>query len=99
MKTSINIKSLSTKLNRYTRLASTHATFIVIIVILLTYLLVVWRISSLATAEPSAESETSTTNNIPRVNKKAVEQILKLEENNSEVRSLFNEARNNPFQE
>lgn len=99
MKIKLDTKSLIANTKKYLKLVARHATFIATVVVLLTYMLVVWRISSLASAEPSEESEKTISSSIPKVDKKAVEQILKLEESNSEVRSLFNEARNNPFQE
>lgn len=99
MNANIDLKSLKPRLKKLLNKVLARATFLTVLLVLVAYLLVVWRISGLATAEPPPEAQTTVANSIPKVNKTAVEQILKLEENNSEVHSLFNEARNNPFQE
>lgn len=75
--------------------------FIAIMAVLLVYVFAVWKISQLVAAEPTPEaldaalSETS----IPKVNSQAIKQIQSLEESSKEVKSLFDKARNNPFQE
>jgi hypothetical protein len=75
--------------------------FIAVIGILLAYVFVVWRISSLTTAEPTPEAVSSALSetNIPKVDEEAIEQIQSLEESSNQVKSLFDKARNNPFQE
>jgi hypothetical protein len=60
---------------------------------------VVWQISKFSTAEPSASAEAAVATQIPKIDQKAINQIQALEQSNTEVRSLFNSARNNPFQE
>lgn len=101
MSKKIEISALKPYLKKSWQRFSTHASFAAIIVILLTYVLVVWRISSLASAEPSIEDEdaATTATHIPKVNKEAIEQIQALEESNTDIHSLFDQARNNPFQE
>jgi hypothetical protein len=80
---------------RYSR----HAAFAGIIIILLIYVMVVFKIKGLASAEPSPDQETVVTGSIPKIDGKAVQQIQSLEASNTEVHSLFEQARNNPFQE
>lgn len=93
---SINLKLLIKKLSgKYSR----HTVFGVIIIILLAYLLVVFKISSLAKAEPGPDQQVTITSSIPKIDKKAVNQIQSLEQNNTQIHSLFESARNNPFQE
>lgn len=99
MNTQLNAKSLQPFLKSLKRLAAIHGVFIVTMAVLLAYLLVIWRISSYATAEPDVEAETAAAASIPKIDKEAIEQIQSLEANNTEIRSLFNSARNNPFQE
>jgi hypothetical protein len=93
---SIKLKPLLKKLaSRFGR----HAIFAVIFGVLLAYLFVVFRISSLAKAEPGPDQQGVITSSIPKVDKNAVSQIQSLEQNNTQIHSLFEQARNNPFQE
>jgi hypothetical protein len=55
-------------------------------------------VNSLAKVEPAADAPT-TASLIPKVNQKSIDRIQSLEQNNTEIHSLFEEARNNPFQE
>jgi hypothetical protein len=93
---SINIKQL---LARYSKRFGKHVIFAAILAVLLVYLLLVFRISSLAKAEPSPDQEVEVGNSIPKVDPKAVNQIQSLEQTNTQVHALFEQARNNPFQE
>ena len=96
----LDLKSIKPKLKKYLQLLNKHLVFAVLLVILLAYLLVVWRISGLATAEPNtSDTSAEISTAIPKVDKKAVQQILTLEQSSTEIHSLFNSARNNPFQE
>ncbi|MBX4199297.1 hypothetical protein KW789_00160 [Candidatus Saccharibacteria bacterium] len=95
----INIKELIAQGRKIAQTAVKHSSFAAIMIVLLAYLLVVWKISSLATAEPSDSDVNLAASSIPKVDKKAVLQIQALEQNNTQVHSLFNQARNNPFQE
>ncbi len=78
-----------------------HAAFIAILTVLVAYLFVVWRISKLASAEPTPEQQSAAlaASNIPKVSGKDIEAIQSLEQNNTQIHSLFDAARNNPFQE
>lgn len=101
MSKDIKIKSLKPALQKILRLEAKHAAFLVIMLILTIYLLTVWKIGKLATAEPSIEELTKADNNgkLIRVDEKAIKQIQDLEQRNSNIQSLFNEARKNPFRE
>jgi hypothetical protein len=92
----INLPALFDKVfKKYGR----HAVFAAVILVLLSYMLVVFRISSLAKAEPSADQATSQPIVIPKVDQEAIDHIQSLEANNTQLHGLFDQARNNPFQE
>jgi len=95
---SFNLKDLRLKVKKLLSVLVKHVTFIALMVVLVTYLFVVWRISQLAGAEPPAADDT-VTSAIPKVDKNAINQIQALEQSNAEVKSFFNSARNNPFSE
>ena len=86
------LKKLYTKYRR-------HTVFFVLILVLLVYVFVVFSINRLANAEISPEQQSTVTNSIPKIDSKAIEQIQALENNSPQVHSLFEKARNNPFQE
>jgi len=96
-----DLKKLLLKLRKLWQKLAMHLAFIVTATILLIYLFVVWQIRVLATAEPSpdAESEALLSTRIPKIDKEAISQIQSLEQSSPQVRSLFNDARNNPFHE
>jgi hypothetical protein len=81
--------------SRYSR----HAAFAGILIVLLVYVMVVLKINSLANAEPTPDQETVVTTSIPKIDGNAIKQIQSLESSNTQVHSLFEQARNNPFQE
>lgn len=95
----LDLKSLEALPKKFSSKAGRHASFAGVMLVLLVYLFVVWRISQLATAEPPEDTTVLIQTSIPKVDKKAIDQIQTLEQNNTEVHSLFNNARNNPFQE
>lgn len=101
MSKQIDIKVYLAKIKKIQTALIKHVGFVATLIILFIYLFTIWRISNLATAEPtnSAENAALTTTNIPKVDKNAINQIQSLEKSNVQVQSLFNSARNNPFQE
>lgn len=96
-----DLKTILPKFKKFWQKLTAHMPFIVIVVVLLVYMVVVWQIRGLVTAEPSPQDESLAlaSTNIPRIDKDAIEQIQSLEQNSPQVRTLFNEARNNPFHE
>ena len=98
---SLNFKTLLPLLKKLQKVAFKHAIFIVSIIVLLVYVFVVLQINSLAGAGPSDDAQTTALAkaSVPRIDKKAIQQIQNLEQTNTQVKSLFDQARNNPFQE
>lgn len=96
-----DLKSVKSQARKLLKLEARHAAFLVIMIILTVYLVTVWRIGQLATAEPSAADQAAaqTTGKLLRVDEEAIKQIQELEHRNINIQSLFNEARKNPFLE
>jgi hypothetical protein len=72
-----------------------------LLLVVLLYGFVMWRIQTLSTAEPDPKTialQTSSTAK-PSIDKALVEKIKQLESSNVTVQSLFNQARQNPFRE
>ena len=101
MNKNISVKGLKLQplIAKYSKRFGKHIFFAVLFAVLLVYLLIVFKISNLAKAEPGPEQEVTVTSSIPKIDKNAVIQIQKLEQSNTEIHSLFEDARNNPFQE
>lgn len=99
MKNDLNFKVLQKRINKFFRTQKRHSAFLGVIIVLLAYLFVVWQISKLAVAEPTSEQAAVAETQIPKIDKKAIDQIQSLEKTNTDIRSLFDNARNNPFQE
>jgi len=97
----LDLKSLLPQLKKVWALVVRHAIFIALVIVLLVYVLFVWQINKLASAGPSDEDQTTAQAkaSVPRIDKNAIQQIQNLEKTNTQVQALFDQARNNPFQE
>jgi hypothetical protein len=94
----VNLKKYLAGLSGFAKKESKHLAFGAMIFVLLIYIFIVFQINELATAEPSDDVQSSTVH-VVKIDDKAIQQIQSLEKSNPQVQSLFNEARNNPFQE
>ena len=101
MKKQLDIKPFKSKLQKLAKLEAKHATFAGTLLVLIIYLFIVWQISQLSTADPNDTGQTTAQaeSSLPKVDTEAIKQIQELEHRNSQIKSLFNGARNNPFQE
>lgn len=101
MNNNIELKSirLGSAINAFTKRFGKHMVFAALLIVLLCYIFVVFRINRFANAQPDSSQQVTISNSIPRINKNAVDQIQSLEQSNTQVHALFDQARNNPFQE
>lgn len=101
MSKELSVKSIKIfpALKKIYRKYSSHVIFGAIMVVLLIYVGLVLKINKLANAEPSIDKQVTVTNSVPHIDSKTVEQIQNLENNNTDIHSLFENARNNPFSE
>ncbi len=95
----LNSLNIRARLSKFAKTYSKHAVFVAVLLVLLMYIFVVFKINDLSKAEPSASQTSNAANLIPKVNQKAISQIQSLEQSNTQVHSIFEQARNNPFQE
>ena len=65
------------------------------------YGFIAFRINTLSTAEPSQDAVNGQVKaaQVPRIDPKVVEQLESLRDNSVSVQTLFNDARNSPFDE
>lgn len=101
MKPSVNLSlnELTNKLSGVLELVKRYRLLLFFLLVASLYGFILFRISILANAEPSPEAVTSQVEavQVPRIDEKVVQQLESLEDNSSGVRSLFNQARSNPF--
>ena len=63
------------------------------------YGFILYRVNTLATAEPTDDVTSKIISRTPHVDKEVVTQLQDLKDNSVSVQTLFDEARSNPFQE
>lgn len=97
----IDIKQLQTLLQKGFKYVQGYSSFIFIISILLIYSFLVFQIGSLSRSEPSEEAVAEKANTVKRLklDQGAIDKIQQLEDQDVRVQSLFESARDNPFQD
>ncbi|CAN5710630.1 hypothetical protein BH23PAT2_BH23PAT2_02990 [soil metagenome] len=97
----INFKDLPEKLALLGAKFRRFSVFIFIITVLSLYSFLVLHISSLTQIETNEQAVTEQlkTTKRPRIDQSAIEKIEDLQDQNVQVDSLFQEARDNPFSE
>lgn len=94
-------KSITKAAKDFLRKYKKYASFAFILLILLTYTFLVYRISKFSLAEPTSvtiEQQLQSTGKL-KIDQESINKILKLEEQNINVQSLFDGARDNPFED
>lgn len=97
----LNLKTIINKLTSFVRVLHRYAVVIFIVVVVGIFGFLVFRINTLAHSEPTddAVNEKLQTVKRPKLDQNAVDKIEQLQGQNVEVKSLFDQARNNPFSE
>ena len=97
----LNLKSLIEQLEGVLRTLSRYKLPIFLILIAATYGFIVMRIDTLNNAQPTPTAVAAQPNPLrsAHIDKTVVSQLQSLQDNNVNVQALFNQARNNPFQE
>lgn len=98
---SLNLDSIVTKLNTLKQSGIHYLSLIFIVLLLGMYSFLVFRINNLVSSEPSDEavSEKLQTVTRPKIDQAAIDKIQQLQDNSTDVQTLFKAARDNPFQE
>ena len=101
MSQDINVKQIGATAKKSLGRLKVYASFLAVIAILLIYSFLVFRVSTLSQAEPdeAAVAEKSNTIKRLRIDQNSVDKLDDLEDQNVGVQSLFEEARDNPFQD
>ncbi len=100
-KQKIDFKQLLAKLPLLLQKLRRYHVIIFIVGVVCIYSFLVYRINTLNNRAPSQDDVTAElqTSHAPKIDQSVVDKIKLLQDNSVNVQSLFNEARNNPFQE
>jgi hypothetical protein len=63
------------------------------------YGFIIWRVNGLADPPPAQNATSQAATAGPRIDQATVDKIKQLQDNSVNVKSLFDQARHNPFQE
>lgn len=101
MKKSIDTSSLLKQLRGITDTIHRYKAILFFLVITSLYGFIVWRINALSTAPPKASDvvEAQGMAKQPKIPQATITRLQSLQDNSVRVQTIFNDARNNPFQE
>ena len=101
IKLNFKLKDIPAKIFRRLQRFSRYGHIIFVVSALVAYSFLVWRINVLNQAKPSQDDllEGLTTLRLPKIDEATIEKLEQLEDNSVEIRTLFQHARENPFQE
>ncbi len=101
MSANIDIHTFAKSFQKWFRVLNKYRNFIFFLLLTSLYGYIVWRINVLSTAPPSTADVTSAQQNVqlPRIPESTVQKLQGLQDNSVRVQTLFNAARQNPFQE
>ena len=96
----IDIKSLPAEASSRAKKLQPYSLVIFLVFVGLIYGFILFRINSLRGVEPSTDAVTNQVKaaQVPRIDASVVKQLESLQDNSVSVKSLFDEARSNPFQ-
>ena len=95
----LNVGNLSAAVKRKTQKLSSYKAFIFFLIAAALYGFIVWRINVYSNT-PANQSEVSAQTSVqPHIDQATVEKIQSLQDNSVSVQALFDQARQNPFNE
>jgi hypothetical protein len=97
----LDFKDLPAKLAPILEAVKHYLSFATVIGFIGIYSFLVFRINTLARSDPSEDAVTEKLQTVkqPKIDRSAVEKLEQLEDQNIEVKTLFDNARQNPFAE
>jgi len=100
-KAKFNVREVSEKAGVILQRVSHYRSVLFLVFVALIYGFVILRINSLSNAQPTNDAINSQVQaaQIPHIDQSVVNQLQSLQDNSVSVKSLFNQARANPFQE
>jgi hypothetical protein len=96
-KKSLDVKDIPAALLTSFHKAGRYAIILFVVFLAVVYGALLYRVNTLSSAEPTEEAVAKAST--PRIDPDIVNKLLDLRDNSVQVKTLFDEARNNPFQE
>ncbi|MDB5164862.1 MAG: hypothetical protein JWL89_488 [Candidatus Saccharibacteria bacterium] len=95
-----NLKTGLGKLHGVTRQIRRYGVIIFLVFVMSLYGFIVFRIHNLSGAQPTADAINSQiqASHTPHIDQQVIKQLQSLQDNSVNVQTLFDQARNNPFQ-
>lgn len=97
----IELNTFTTKLQPVLNSLKRYVTLLFIMMMLIIFGFIVYRINHFSNLEPSDDAVTEKLQSVqrPRLDQTVIDKIQQLQDQNIEAKSLFDQARNNPFSE
>ena len=97
----LDTSKILVKFSPITNAIKRYRVTILVVIYVCMYAFLIMRINTLVNSEPSSSLVTDQLKTVQRLNidKDSIDTILQLEEQNIQVKSLFKQARDNPFTE
>jgi len=95
----LNLNDLPAQFNKVLQKANAYKVFAFFLVVAALYGYILWRINVYSNAPASESEKTAQTTPQPHIDPDTVQKIQNLQDNSVNVQSLFDSARDNPFQE
>lgn len=94
----LNKAALGESFSKYTSKAWVYRTFIFFLLIASFYGFILWKINTYSNAPPSESEKTAQASAQHHIDQSTLDKIQSLQDNSVGVKTIFDEARNNPFQ-
>lgn len=100
-KKKLDIKALAEKYLAKLEGARKYSVAIFVVFVAVMYGFLLYRINTLNSVQPTPDQVAAKVQaaKVPHIDEKVVQQLQSLQDNSVSVQTLFNEARNNPFQQ
>jgi len=97
----VNIKDLTASLLGILQKVRKYVFIIIVLLVISAYAFLLWRINTLADQNPSEDAVTAKLRGLtlPKIDQNAITKIQQLQDHSVQVQALFQQARDNPFQE
>jgi hypothetical protein len=95
----LDLASLTPLAGKALRRVRTYQAFLFFLIVASCYGFILWRINVYSNTPANLNEETAQIGSQPHVDPVTVKKILDLQDNSVSVQALFNQARQNPFQE
>lgn len=95
----LDLRNIGKQSNALLRKIGSYRVLIFFLLVASLYGFILWRINVYSNATPDQAEENAQVATQPHIDQSTVQKLLSLQSNSVSVQALFNQARQNPFQE